>query len=380
MLVAGGQVATSGSGETHQGAIVFTPYFEAGGDSALCFADPEGDRTAILRVFKDQRASVPVWSPNGRQIAFTLDGEIRVMDADGSNMVFVTSGTHPSWSPDGAQLAFEYQGEIKLIGSDGSAERTIATGRNPDWSPDGDRILFDQIPEPQPTDGPEGELKSIDLAGEGLRDHGTGLDAAWSPSGTEIAFTDQDYWRSVIRVMNEDGSGYRAITEEAYGQSRPALPAWSPDGVSVLFLRDGEVWAVDTDGTTPRRILRSGGPADWGVPLDSAGVLEGRACETPRRFVSLDLRGHLFARGKVWTNYRRLCSIEDVEITVWRKTRTGFRLAGSSDTAADGTYSMELKVHGNNGREPDRPGRYQAQMNSAVGCERSRSALKAHSH
>lgn len=47
----------------------------------------------------------PVWSPNGRQIAFVSDRdgngytEIYVMNADGSNQTYLAGGTHPAWSP-----------------------------------------------------------------------------------------------------------------------------------------------------------------------------------------------------------------------------------------------------------------------------------------
>ena len=56
----------------------------------------------------------PVWSPDGRQIAFVSqrDGnyEIYVMNADGSNQTSLTqnpvSDEQPVWSPDGRQIAF----------------------------------------------------------------------------------------------------------------------------------------------------------------------------------------------------------------------------------------------------------------------------------
>ena len=64
----------------------------------------------------------PVWSPDGRRIAFTSnrDGndEIYVMDPDGSNVKRLTHNDAddewPSWSPDGKRLAFQSQPRWQL--------------------------------------------------------------------------------------------------------------------------------------------------------------------------------------------------------------------------------------------------------------------------
>jgi hypothetical protein len=381
-FVAGTPVTASGGSPSQEGVIVYSRWFEAGGDSALCVTDPRGSRTAILRVFDDQQAGFPVWSPDGKQIAFVLNYEIHVLDADGSNQTVVTSGIHPSWSPDGSQLAFEYDGEIRVIELDGGAQRSLGAGRNPDWSPEGDRIVFDQIPDPFLTDGPEGELKSTDPQGEDLRDLGYGQDAAWSPDGTEIAFTDHTYWSSLIRVVNADGDGHRSVTEEVYGQPRPGLPAWSPDGEQVLFSLGQALWTANADGTMRHRVLRSGGTADWSLAPDLPDLWGRRSCDDPKRFVSLNLDGHLFAHGKVWTNNRARCSIEGITVTVWKKTKKGLRLAATAESNADGFYAKEMKLYTTEGRNPDRPGRYQAQLNGpdSSDCKRSRSAWKVHEH
>ena len=55
----------------------------------------------------------PSWSPDGAKLAFASDRsgfwQIYVMDADGSNVVQLTSGgnhTQPAWSPDGKQIVY----------------------------------------------------------------------------------------------------------------------------------------------------------------------------------------------------------------------------------------------------------------------------------
>jgi Tol biopolymer transport system component len=37
---------------------------------------------------------------------------------------------------------------------------------------------------------------------------------------------------------------------------RGTSPAWSPDGRKLVFIRRGDVWTIDADGTHARRITR----------------------------------------------------------------------------------------------------------------------------
>ena len=98
------------------------------------------------------------WSPDGRQIAVTLefDGnpEVAILNPDGSlRAVSPITGRSMSprvWSPDGTQLVFcsDRSGspQIYVMGADGSGVRRISNaGRyntSPAWAPKGDRIAY----------------------------------------------------------------------------------------------------------------------------------------------------------------------------------------------------------------------------------------------
>ena len=103
----------------------------------------------------------PVWSPEGRTIAFVRAPvgdcfhrpcEIFVMDADGGNQRNLTrdpgNDQSPVWSPDGKQIAFERDSAIYVMNADGSGQRKLTSPdaetyeSNPAWSPDGTRIAF----------------------------------------------------------------------------------------------------------------------------------------------------------------------------------------------------------------------------------------------
>ena len=111
-------------------------------------ADGSGQRNLTRNPARDDE---PVWSPDGRKIAFVSrrDGkpEVYVMNADGSGQRNLTRNpgrdSAPAWSPDGRTIAFhsnrDRNTEIYVMNADGSGQRNLTRYRNNDvsfaWSP-----------------------------------------------------------------------------------------------------------------------------------------------------------------------------------------------------------------------------------------------------
>ena len=137
------------------------------GDLEIYVMDADGGNLRKLTNNSDGDAD-PVWSPDGKRIAFKSDrdghvnahgfptADIYVMDADGSNQQNLTNNPNndwdPSWSPDGKRIAFTsrrdgpFNIEVYVMDADGSNLQNLSNhpfdDRNPSWSPDGAHIVF----------------------------------------------------------------------------------------------------------------------------------------------------------------------------------------------------------------------------------------------
>jgi len=78
----------------------------------------------------------PVYSPDGKKIAFESNCQIWVMDADGGNLKQLTQegGTSPAWSPDGKYIVYtrynyaefsDENGHLWIMDSDGKNKRQL---------------------------------------------------------------------------------------------------------------------------------------------------------------------------------------------------------------------------------------------------------------
>ncbi len=193
----------------------------------------------------------PSYSPNGKLIAYSRGwggvqndqikfAEIYVMNAGGAGARQVTQVTtgkpfsadveYPAWSPNGKQLAFTLHNSktgdpaggraLFVINPDGSGLHQLTPwelngGGKPDWSPDGKVILFRLVSTTHPD---RGNLATIHPDGTGLKrltsyPERTLISGSFSPDGKWITFsrfTTYDY--PSIFVIRSNGTGVRQVT------------------------------------------------------------------------------------------------------------------------------------------------------------------------
>jgi Tol biopolymer transport system component len=299
-LAAGFALAPQGSqaAAPSGGRIAFA--LDRGDVSSLYTVRPNGTRLRPLtRPIVHQGFggdSGPVWSPDGRRVAFARDlpywgadrFRVLVIRADGRKEESVTSGPFdvmPTWSPSRNRLAF-----VRLVVGDalvyatiygltlGTRPAELIAGHadvTPAWSPDGRTIAFARL-----ANG-KAELFLAAADGSTVRPLGVeGTQPAWSPDGSRLAFVsyadangrtcggEECTPNGEIYTVRSDGAEPRRLTRSL---ADDAHPTWSPDGRRIAFTSGYELasnghapWLmlVGADGGAAKRVTRLSGIHD----------------------------------------------------------------------------------------------------------------------
>ncbi len=175
-----------------------------------------------------------VAAQDGSRIAFNsyrddANSELYVMNADGSNVVRITTSTgsfdaYPAWSPDSLQLTFvstrDGNEEIYVMNADGTNVRRLT-----DYS-------------------------------------GTDTQPAWWPGGALILFSTNRDGNFELYLVKPHGGGLLRVTNAVNTDN---YPAWSADGARFVWRRSSDLYVQNADMSIVRLTQNAGANSepDW---------------------------------------------------------------------------------------------------------------------
>jgi Tol biopolymer transport system component len=278
------RIACNGQTESKRGRIVL---FDADGSDEKVIDLPGRKKNFISSLFRRREEWTQYnlrflgWSSSGKYIAYDQPG----YRLDGASFGLMTTkgkpiasfvGDHPSF---GQNDILVYQGslggpsleELGIIRYDLESKRVVnLTDRRigrfttyaPFISPNGKMIAFK-------LQGPvENELwimhsdgsnkKKLIVMGKDYQIKGF-VFLRFSPDGNRIMLIPRGGYRSQIFIINSDGTGLRAITDNIVEETKSA--SWSPDGKRIVFTSDkdgnDELYLVNVNGTGLMRLTNN---------------------------------------------------------------------------------------------------------------------------
>jgi dipeptidyl aminopeptidase/acylaminoacyl peptidase len=262
---------------------------------------------ALAEIAATHRFQQTAISPDGSHVAY-----VEALAAPSQSAIYIAPRTRVTagdgkavcdegaiaWSPDGKQLAFlsdhekKEQLQLYVVPAEGGTARQLTHLKGllaePRWSPDGKRIaiLFtENLPhaagplDPVPPDSGvlgsqifEQRLTAVYVDTGVMRQLSPKdmyvYEYDWSPDGRTFAASaahgagDDNWWIAQLYTMPAEGGEMKSIYKPPV-QQQIAVPRWSPDGKSIVFIgglmsdegsTGGDVFQIAAGGGSPRNL------------------------------------------------------------------------------------------------------------------------------
>ena len=247
---------------------------ERGGDFHLYSMGPTGKKVRKIDARKGWQLPGQL-SPRGDHVVFWAgpgggNTDVFTADSSGHHLRRVVRARKknaywPSWSPDGKQIAFTlasaHGSELVTTDAQGKHQHVVRKSPNiiafPVWSPDGSRIGYSE-PDAQGDD----EIYTIEPSGKHRMKltNNTVSDefGDWQSLASRISFTRDVGGVFQLFTMKPDGTGVRQVTS---GAQSVGGGLYTPDAKRLIFDRydgtDYEIYAIGVDGKHQRRLTNN---------------------------------------------------------------------------------------------------------------------------
>ncbi len=256
---------------------------------------------------------------------------LAIMDADGANVKYLTSGTFtvltPRFSPEAQKITYmSYEGgmpRVYLYDLKHGRQEVLGNFRSmtfaPRFSRDGGSVLLTQA-----TNGNSDIfIRNLNTSEtRRLTDHpAIDTSPSMSPDGRQVVFNSDRGGSPQLYIMNTDGtpricpSGGRDVAcRITFGAGRYSTPVWSPRGDLIAFTKQSKgkfhIGVIGTDGSGERLLTEAyldEGP-DWSPNGRVITFFRERAPGASPQLWSVDLTGR---------NLRRLPTPTDASDPAW---------------------------------------------------------------
>lgn len=228
------------------------------------FGRERGLSTAPLRMQLIEGGESPIWSPDGKLIAFLKRSdlgsrywranELWIMDPAGQQARKLYTGQfynpYVSWSLDSRLLAFEVDeaGKRYIYTVDWKFGRIkqLVRGESPAWSPTSNRLVFRRRDFSQTgqmdvvyrinSDGSDLRVIARVPIERAQRSYTHLLAPSWAPDGTRIAFGVNNSRYVGVRIQNIDGERLKEIPTQ---HQQVHQLKWSVDGTRLAYVLSG---------------------------------------------------------------------------------------------------------------------------------------------
>jgi TolB protein len=288
MLMTLGVLPAHATTPGENGRIAFRQYFDdAHTRGAIFTIRPNG--TGLIQVTHRGKVAYdhqPVWSPDGKWIAFHRVEEgkpsrIFKVRPDGSDLTLLSldpsagEDGYPAWSPNGKRIAFHRFNDgtgldaLFVMRADGTHVRKIpGMGHYQGlgiarYSPDGGHLVFSASSKRGSAaftirlDGTHARRVTPWALGAGAYD--------WSPDGRWLLIESHgDGWQRNVFLVHPNGTDLHAVTHTyTGGESNWGGLAFSPDGTMIAAAHTGvgkvnpDIWVMRLDGSGLRDLTNS---------------------------------------------------------------------------------------------------------------------------
>ena len=222
----------------------------------------------------------PRFSPDGKRLAVSINGEIAVYDLERGGLLRLPApaavNVWPVWAPDGKHIAYAATGGLWWVRSDGSSqpqlifESKTSSPAPGSFSPDGRRLAFHQADAETsrdiwflPLDTTDPDHPKPGAPELFLATKGADVEPAFSPDGRWLAYSSNESggYHVFVRPFPEGAAGGQAQVSTAEGR----FPIWSRNGKDLFYVTiDGHIMVAPY--TVSGQSFLPGKPRLWAEP------------------------------------------------------------------------------------------------------------------